>query len=484
MVSPRHPELAEALATIQEQATLIARLQKDLSSARDELSSACGDLASAREELVGALERIAELEGRLGGGSGPKKLPHFIKANRPERPEGVRPRKKREENHARKLEPATEEVIHSLEQCPDCSRPLPAGWVHRHRQVIDIPAAPYIVRDHVVMGHRCGVCGKSFIAPLDLSGEVVGRHRVGIRVMALVAYLRTECRMPLRGIRKLLEALYELTLSVGELTKLLHEVAERGSAQYEALQAELRASPVVHADETGWREDGANGYVWVFATEKLRWFVRSGSRASAVPLGVLGADYSGVLVTDFYSGYSPFVCEKQRCWVHYLRDLRELAAEHAARPEVLAWIEAVRAVYEEAVAYHGTQPPADPRGELSMRVRGERIRKRKEFERKLRRLAQPALADPTDPRHAAAARIERFWSQFFVFVEHPEAPPDNNLAERALRPTVIARKGCGGTRSPCGSATMAILRTLLGTWLLRGLDPLEACRQLLASSHA
>ena len=55
------------------------------------------------------------------------------------------------------------------------------------------------------------------------------------------------------------------------------------------------------------------------------------------------------------------------------------------------------------------------------------------------------------------------------------APLENDLAERALRSTVIARKTSGGTRSPRGSQTVAILRSLFGTWDRRGLAPLDAC---------
>jgi len=68
-----------------------------------------------------------------------------------------------------------------------------------------------------------------------------------------------------------------------------------------------------------------------------------------------------------------------------------------------------------------------------------------------------------------------------VFVEHPEVPPDNNRAERSLRAVVVARKVSGGTRSPKGSTTMSILRSLFGSWKLRGSDPLEACQRLVAT---
>jgi transposase len=447
-------------------------------------------IAELREDLAAARERIAELEGRAGGGPcasppgvTPRRVPSWVKANRPPKPEGESgKRKKRAENHARKLEPPTEVVVHSLERCPDCGHRLSPGWEHRRRQVLDLPAVPYIVRDHVVMGHHCGVCRKNHIAPLDLSGEVVGQHRVSIRIMALVAYLKTECRLPLSSIRGLLHALHGLSLSVGELTRLLRETAVRGRAQYEAFRAELRSSPVVHADETGWREDGVNGYLWGFVTPSLRWFTRDQSRASAVPLAVLGERFDGVVVADFYSGYSPLACRKQRCWVHLLRDVKELEEAHPKSRSIAAWRERIRSLYEQAKDYRATQLAMEE--PVPLRVVRARTRARGQFERALLRLARPYLAKPSDPRHILAQRIEQFRWEMFPFIEHPEVPPENNLAERALRPTVIARKVSGGTRSPRGSETMSILRTLFGTWPLRGLAPLEACLTLLASNHA
>ena len=77
----------------------------------------------------------------------------------------------------------------------------------------------------------------------------------------------------------------------------------------------------------------------------------------------------------------------------------------------------------------------------------------------------------------------QFEAELFTFVEHPEVPSENNAAERSVRPRVIARKISGGTRSPEGSKTMAVLASLFETWRLRGEDALEACRQMLIASQ-
>jgi len=438
-----------------------------------------GQVEALESEIARLRAQLADQGGSGAPGSGKRKTPSFVKANRPAPADGAetKERKKRAENHGRKLETATEVVVHALETCPDCGRRLSEGWEHYRRQVIDIPALPYIVRDHVYLRHHCGVCRRDYLPQPDLSAEVIGKHRMSIGIMALVAYMRTENRMPLSAIQRQLQATYGLALSIGEIAHLLHTVAEQGLSQYEALLEELRSSAVVHADETSWRESGINGHLWGFLTPTIRWFVREQSRASAVPLGVLGRKTSRIVISDFYSGYSPLPCLKQRCWVHFLRDLKALEKDYPKNRRVAAFRARIRGLYEKAVAYRMGQLALE--GPVPMRILEQRVRVREKFENALMKLAQPHLGRQKNPCRLLAERVQKFLYEFFVFVEHPVAPPENNLAERALRPTVIARKISGGTRSPRGSQTMAILRSLFGTWDCRGLAPLDACLNLL-----
>jgi hypothetical protein len=301
---------------------------------------------------------------------------------------------------------------------------------------------------------------------VDFSGEVVGKRRFGLRVMSLVAYLRTDCRMPKRGIRRMLRAVYGLEVSLGEITDLLHGMARQGRGMYEGLREKLRTSAFVHADETSWREEGVNGYLWSFSTPEIRYFKYDRSRGHQVPEAELGQDFRGVLVSDFYSGYSYHLGEHQRCWAHLNRDLEELQQNHAHDAGVAAWVEAVTRIYHEACDFQSEK-------------RGARVKAREDFQRRISALARP-YAGSSLPQGVLAQRIERFLPELFTFVEYPEVPSDNNAAERSIRPSVTARKISGGTRSPRGSVTIGILMSLFGTWAVRGEDSLAACRKSLA----
>lgn len=418
-------------------------------------------------ERVRVLEKEnEELRSKLGGGSGT--APAWVKANRSERRK--KDRKKRQQSFTRRRETPTEIVEHAVEICPDCGRRLSGETVHHSRQVIEIPDAPVRIIEHRAIARYCGVCRKIHTPKLDLSGDVVGTHRVGIGLMSLVSYLHTVGRMPMERVQKLILSLYGLHLGLGEIAKILHTVASVGKPEVEKLLHAVRGSPAVNADETGWREDGVNGYIWSFSTPRVRYFTRNRSRSGEVAKAVLGADYEGVVVSDFYCGYNVLLGRHQRCWVHFLRDLRALAEAHPDKRGVSIWVGKVKAVYKRAKAFTS----GDAQVRLDQRIA---------FEEELFRLAKPYVKRDV-PQRILSERIEEFLPELFVFVECPEVPSENNAAERAIRPAVTARKVSGGTRSAKGSETRMALMSMFGTWQLRGEDALQSCRMMLSAATA
>ena len=106
-------------------------------------------------------------------------------------------------------------------------------------------------------------------------------------------------------------------------------------------------------DETGWREDGSNGYVWCACTPQLRYYEYQHSRGGEVVKAVLGERFEGVLGSDFLASYNIHEGFHQRCWVHLLRDRHELKEHYPDDADVQQWAKAVKAVYDRAVAYAG-----------------------------------------------------------------------------------------------------------------------------------
>ncbi len=77
-------------------------------------------------------------------------------------------------------------------------------------------------------------------------------------------------------------------------------------------------------------------------------------------------------------------------------------------------------------------------------------------------------------------RLDRHWDEWFTFLTYPEVKPDNNDAERALRPVVIHRKVSGGARSDWGAELVAQMFSFLETMRLQGNDAIAQLGELLS----
>ena len=131
---------------------------------------------------------------------------------------------------------------------------------------------------------------------------------------------------------------------------MLHTVAHLGKPLYQNLQAQLRQSDYVQGDETGWRENGHNGYLWSFSTPSVCYFTYPKTRAGQVVTDVLGSDYKDIVLSDFYGGYNAHQGLHQRCWVHLLRDVHELTDKYLL-DGVQTWAKRLRYLYEPGKAF-------------------------------------------------------------------------------------------------------------------------------------
>jgi transposase len=239
-------------------------------------------IASLETQLKQALERLDEVTEQLRVAQAHieelEKLktppPAFVKAEKKKpQEEKKQARKKRDSKHnrARPRSEPTQIVEHRLVSCPDCHLRLGGISLARLREVIDVPTPPPVeVTHHRIYKGWCACCQKWHEAPVDLHEQVMGQSRIGVRLASLIATLRTVMRLPIRQIQAYLLTLHGVTISSGELVELLHRIKAQMQPYLDALKREIRASPAVQADETGWREDGTNGYMWSVSTPGIR----------------------------------------------------------------------------------------------------------------------------------------------------------------------------------------------------------------------
>jgi transposase len=460
----------DLIALVLVQRDRIADLERQVARLETELAAQRATIVQLTEQL-GALLVAAPAEPAgedEPGGSAPSGMPGLKPTQPARRPRSAR--RKRAHGFVRRRMPPTHRVAHALAECPRCGAPLAGGSLKRTREVIEVPVAPAVVTEHAYVERRCRRCGHRAVPAPDLAGVVVGRGRLGVGLVGLIATLREEARLPIATIQWYLRTLHGLELSAGAIVGAGRTVAAAAQPVVERTRAAIRASPAVHADETGWREDGRNGYAWTLSTPTHRYFVRGG-RDKGVLDEALGEGFAGVLVSDFYCAYTNYDGAHQYCWAHLLRDVHELTQQHPRSPSVRGWARQVHDVFGRGCAFADPDPAA-------------RRRAQRAFEAELRAVCRPYLEEPGAPQRGLCRRIERHLAELFVFVADPNVPPTNNAAERSLRHLVTCRKISGGTRGPGGTATKMTLASLFGTWRAQGLNPLLECRRLLAAPQA
>lgn len=450
-----------------------ARRERELEAMRRLQAGLAEQNTLLRQQVATLRQENARLQGKPLAPS-PDPEPE-TKPAMPVREPKVRKKRAAEHNHGRhKLERANRWQTHGVDACPRCGEQLSGGWIVRRVQVIDLPpVAPLEVTEHRILRRQCPRCGKRVLpAPVGREAGRIGQCQFGPRLMAAIATMATVERLPGRVIQERLQREYGLSISHGEVIGVVQRVANAGTLVYEQLQADVRASPVVHADETGWRESGQRTTVWTVSTSQVV-YVQHGRRTNEAIDGILGADYPGTIVADCYAAYDHFLGPKQRCWAHLVRELKTLLTEHGDDVETMAWVEGILDIYQQArEARAATGEGHTPQ---AAKAREQRARQCEA----LTLLLCPATPDRSLPYATLALRLRKHLEELFMFVRDPAVAATNNAAERSLRPLVIARKISGGTRSATGSTTRMTLYTICATARMQGKDPNALCQQLL-----
>jgi hypothetical protein len=250
----------------------------------------------------------------------------------------------------------------------------------------------------------------------------------------------------------------QLGLHRGSLLGAMHDLAARLESVPNRLLEEYRRAPVKHADETGWRNDGRNGYAWLFCTPLLSLFRFRQSRSAKVALEVFGAQRRpGTLVVDRYAGYNKVPCAIQYCYAHLLREVQDLGKEFPQQAEVQRFVETLAPLLAQA---------------MKLRAQGLKL---SEFRQQAREIkAQIVASVQTPAQHPGIQKIQNLFrenaTRLYHWTRHPSIPAENNRAERELRPLVIARKISFGSQSEQGLKTREVLMSVLHTLRKRTKD--------------
>lgn len=419
--------------------------------------------------------RFAQLQGSAGvTPSTPSgQIPVYVKpsvAKRRRRP-GAR------KGHKGSRRPPPEQIDrreeHRLAVCTCCGGPVQQCNRTRTRIIIDIPAETAAETvEHTIHRDYCPAC-KKHVEPVV--PDALPNATIGHRLTAMTSWLHYGLGVTIEQVRAILSGHLHTELTAGGLVAGWQRTADILMPWYEQLARDARNSAVLHADETGWRVNGVTHWLWCFANRQTCFYMIDRSRGGPALDKFFTEAFNGTLVRDFWAAYDALsVDEHQCCLVHLLREL-EKVDEHNASAEWKAFAKQLRRLIRDGIRLR-KRPDFAPDKYAGRIVR---------IDQRLMALARGEYADADASR--LAKRLLKHCDELFTFLDHPDVPFENNLAERMIRPAVIIRKNSQSNRSDKGAVTQAVLMSIYRTLRLRGHDPMstiaDALRNYLANDQ-
>jgi transposase len=353
---------------------------------------------------------------------------------------------------------------HGLDLCPTCGHGLrDIGAAARRVQQIDIEGPPLRIEEHRALAGYCPHCQELHYAALPPAIEHGGL--VGPRLTTLIAYLKGACHASYSTIRKFLRDVLQVTISRGQLAKVIGKVSQALDAPYQELLDRLPAEARLHVDETGHPDRGERWWTWCFRAGLYTLFKIDPTRSGDVLLEVLGEEFNGVLGCDYFSAYRRYLRECdvviQFCLAHLIRDVKFLTT--LPDPRERAYGERLR---EALRALFGVIHRQD---ELPDRTFRAQLRAARDA------VLRVATADVPPTRHSQnmARRFEHHGQAYFEFVTTPGVEPTNNLAEQAIRFVVIDRHITQGTHGETGRRWCERIWTVMATCSQQGRSVFE-----------
>lgn len=355
-----------------------------------------------------------------------------------------------------------EVVEETLCECPECHHALGEPVDIEEQVQEDIVPAHVRVRKYRRHKYHCGHCEKDVLAPYH--SEHVPLGYLGANVLIQAVILKYHHCLPYRKIRELFQELAGLTVSPGGISQALARISHWLGVEKAMLLEAIRGSPQVHADETGWRLDGKKSWVWALVNERLAYYHVDRRRSRKVLKGLLGPDFEGTLISDFFSVYLNLPYRMQKCLVHLLREFHDCAKTDRTA-ELVAAYRKIKRLIKDARKLRDRHDQIPP---------GEYARLRFRLEDRLLDFTTAVYTNKNLQR--LSKRFVQSWLDMFRFLKDPSLDWNNNLAERMIRPNVIYRNRSFGNRSDRGAEAHGTIMSLMQTLRLQGQDVGENLR--------
>ena len=336
------------------------------------------------------------------------------------------------------------------------------------QQVAQLVERPIEVVEYQQQSCQCVDCGQVHIAAWPQS--IVPGQDLGVSLQALLVWLGNYGHLSYEKQQELLRELGDIDIGVGTLQETNTRVYEAIEPTVSELQEWVQQQPHVHVDESPWPVLGLKEWLWVTTGQEFCLFHAGDTRSRAELEQQLGAEFNGVLSSDDFSVYNGYpVKAQQKCLAHLRRHFKKVIKLGYGNNPALG--QAFLDLIDEAFAQHRQwRETQDEAAYRSWAV---------EFKSKVQESLQQWLGQAGYEAGKLLRSLRDKAKQWWYFLDHPEVPPDNNLAERSLRLAVTKRKVSGGSRSMQRFAQTADLLSVVQTCRRQGRSVMKFFQQAL-----
>ncbi len=325
---------------------------------------------------------------------------------------------------------------------------------------------------HARLRLRCPACQKATLAQLS-AGALSG---FGPRIDAHIAMLAGVFRLSRDQVRQTVVEVFRIPASTGSIDNAIMRMSAILADPWAELRDAIRKAEAVHMDETTWRLQGAQQWLWVAASALVACFRIDPTRSQKAAKALLGDEFGGFVISDRYTGYHFLdVLQQQLCWCHVIRQLVEVSQRTGAAgrrgTQLVKLAREVIAIHREFLT-DGHDPDwlsdqlAPPRAQIRVL------------------LEQCATGHHTKTANFAAGLLEEY-DALWTFCDVPDLQidPTNNAAERAVRHAVLMRRLQGGTQCEQGSRWIERIQSIRETCRLQHRSPLAYLTDAATAAH-
>lgn len=305
------------------------------------------------------------------------------------------------------------------------------------QQVAQLVERPIEIVEYQRYSCQCQDCGSVQTAPW--SPQIIPGQDLGVRLQAFLGWMGNYGHLPYEKQQEMLWELGQIDIGIGTVVTTNERVEKAIEPSVSQLSSWVQQEqPNIHVDETPWSVKGLKEWLWVIAHPQFCLFHAADTRSRAELEAQLGTEYSGVLSSDDYSVYNGYsVAAQQKCLAHLRRHFLKLIKLPGKHNQAIGEV-FVSLIDEAFKNYRHWQETGN---EASYNDWANQFKQR----------VQLTINHWIALAGATAGKLLRSLldkaAQWWYFLNHPEVPPDNNLAERSLRLAVTKRKVSGGSRS-------------------------------------